>query len=122
MRKSLLWACEGEGGGYAYEAHDLVDDACGAGCGEHSVLCVRFRGAQTAHGQGTKTSNQDGLDSELQLQACPHHHQAWDEGQMDQQGLRCAHRNGQQREIVQLRTFVSNLETEIYTHLQECGE
>jgi plastocyanin len=45
------------GGGYAYEAHHLVDDRGDAGCREHVVCCVRFRGAQTSHGQGTQTSS-----------------------------------------------------------------
>jgi len=48
----------------------------------------------------TQTSNQEGLDPELQLQAGPHHHQAGDEGQMDQQGQHCAHRHGEQKEFV----------------------
>jgi hypothetical protein len=65
--------------------------------------------ASVAHKHPTakaqKKSNQDGPDPKLPLQAGPHHHQAWDEGQMDQQGRRCAHRNGEQRKIVQLRTF-----------------
>src|ERR687897_3761423 len=69
------------------EAHHLVDDGGDAGSGEHAVGCVRLWGAQTAHGQGTQASNEDCLDPRLPLQAGPHHHQAGDEGQMDQQGL-----------------------------------
>ena len=40
------------------------------------------------------------LIKKLQLQAGQHHHQAWNEGQMDQQGQHYAHRNGEQRKIV----------------------
>ena len=65
-----------------------------------TLFVVRRRGAQASHGQGTRTSNQDGLDKKLQLQAGQHHHQAWNEGQMDQQGQHYAHRNGEQRKIV----------------------
>jgi hypothetical protein len=66
-----------------------------------TLLVVSVAGAQkTSHGHGTKTSNQDGLDPKLQLQAGPHHHQAGDEGQMDQQGQHYAHCHGKQKEII----------------------
>src|SRR5215208_6227186 len=68
---------------------------------------------------GAETSNEDGSDPKLQLQAGPHHHQAGDEGQMDQQGQHHAHRDGEQRSV-RLRTFEAG--TELFAHLQDSGK
>src|SRR5215212_2731931 len=68
---------------------------------------------------GAEPSNEDGSDPGLQLQAGPHHHQAGDEGQMDQQGQHHAHRHGEQRSV-RLRTFEAG--TELFAHLQDRGK
>jgi hypothetical protein len=71
-----------------------------------TLLVVSASGAHkhpTAKAQ--KNPTRKVLIQNFRFQAGPHHHQAGDEGQMDQQGQRCPHRNGEQKDIVRLRTF-----------------
>jgi hypothetical protein len=59
-----------------------------------------FSGRLTVLQVHNPASNQDGIDPKLQLQAGQHHHQAGNEGQMDQQGQHYAHCHGKQKEII----------------------
>src|SRR5829696_10190276 len=64
--------------------HETIAVPSGPYPSGHADLCVCCRGAET--------TNEDGSDPGLQLQAGPHHPHTWDEGHLDQQGQHQAHR------------------------------
>src|SRR5215218_4105762 len=84
----------------------------------HADLWLCCGGTETSN-EDAETSNEDGSDPGLQLQAGPHHHQAWDEGHLDQQGHDQAHRHGKQRSV-RLRSIAAG--TELFAHLQDSGK
>ncbi len=64
------------------------------------VVASALGGVVVSRRRGTPTSDEEGLDQELQLQAGQGHHRAGHEGHLDQQGHLSAHRHGEQRKIV----------------------